>query len=80
LLFQSREEEVDGFEPHGRWSEYLAFRRVCEDAVLDAIVSKVCIKVDLGFIDEFEIRLDYNSYSQQSVVALRWGRSPDEAG
>jgi len=37
-------------------------------------MSEISIKVDLGFIDEFEIRLDYDSYSSKSVAALRWGK------
>ena len=62
LVFQSRENKVDCFEPHGRWSEYLAFGGVCEDAVLNTIMSEVSIKVGLGFIDELEVILDNNSY------------------
>lgn len=74
LFLQTRKHEVNCFEPHRYWREYLAFGRVREDSFLDAIPSKVCVKVDLGFVDKFEVGLNYNSYILLSVTIVRWGQ------
>jgi hypothetical protein len=61
LIFQALEDELDSFQPQRDRGEDLAFGRVREDALLDAILGEIGIKVDFGFKNELEVRFDNNA-------------------
>lgn len=53
--------QLDGFKPKSNWCEYFALIWICEDTLFNAVFGKVCIKVDLGLVNKFEVRTDDDS-------------------
>jgi hypothetical protein len=74
LLFQTLQDEVDSFEKQCGRSKHLALCRICEDALLNAILCEIGVKVNLSFVNEFEVRSDDNAYNVTSaLVNVRFG-------
>ena len=73
LLLQPLQYEVDSFEEQSYGCEHLALGRVCEHALLNAIFgTEVCVEIDLGFLQELEVRTDDNS-CVPAVSDTWWG-------
>jgi hypothetical protein len=76
LLFQPLQHQVDGLEEHGNGCKHLALAGVGEDALFDAMVGEIGVKVDFGFVDEFEIGADDDSCGCPSLAlgpaSRRW--------
>jgi hypothetical protein len=61
LLFQPLKNKINGFEEERDGCEDLALSRVREHTLLNAMVREVGVEVDFGFVDQFEVRADYNA-------------------
>lgn len=64
LLFQTRQDEFNGFEEQCCGGEDLALGGVGEDAFFNAIFEQVGVKVDFGFVDEFEVRANDDAWNR----------------
>lgn len=73
LVLQPLEHEVDGVEEQGDRCENLTLAGVGEHALFNAIFGEVGVKVDFGFVDELEVRLDNNSCEEGTSVEAMAG-------
>lgn len=71
LIFQPLQDQVDGFQPHGRGSVDLALAGVGEDALCDAVFgAEVGVEVDFGLVPVFQGGVDDDAFGVWSVGFL----------